>query len=604
MNRATMIARSLPMTALMALLALSMTGPASAQGPEGFGENTTGGAGKPIVMVTNLMDLDPNGNAFPGSLRAALSGGNRRIHFAVGGSIDLKAKLGVRNINNVTIDGTTAPAPGITLRLDQVEIRDASNIIVRNIRIRDTTDNPNQPAGFIPGIILFTTTSDVWLDHVSVTRAADESMSAFGGSLAQGAPVDATFSWNLIANAEVPGIANSGKGILIGGSDGDPNLPPNAGAMPDRISVHHNILSNNDQRNPQISGDGHASNGVPFVDVRNNIVHDWSNYGTRVRWDASANIVKNIYVSSIKPNFALELDAPNDIFTQGNSAPPQGPNPGVNINSMGNLLAQISAPAITEDPVANLAAALIGDGITTGAGALPRDATDNAVIRGLAADLTAFLPTCPSLGGTGCTFGDSCSGSIEPTSDFGSLCCVGGSCSSSAIDTDGDGVADGADNCPLAANANQADRDSDGVGNACDVCPRTADPAQLDADADGVGDACDIAITDPLAGATVDCRTPDDKATRPLIQWDKGDYDEFRVLVAWNPSFAKGTKITSGRTLRTKPRWRPGRKAWRKACGNAAGNLFIRVFGVDDGVKNGSPRRSNTSQDVTTNVQH
>ncbi|RME50391.1 MAG: hypothetical protein D6795_10185, partial [Deltaproteobacteria bacterium] len=38
-------------------------------------------------------------------------------------------------------------------------------------------------------------------------------------------------------------------------------------------------------------------------------------------------------------------------------------------------------------------------------------------------------------------------------------------------DTDGDGVCDDADNCPLAANASQADIDFDGVGDACESAP-------------------------------------------------------------------------------------------------------------------------------------
>jgi|GEM_PF-2816977 len=38
-------------------------------------------------------------------------------------------------------------------------------------------------------------------------------------------------------------------------------------------------------------------------------------------------------------------------------------------------------------------------------------------------------------------------------------------------DADGDGVADDADNCPNAANADQADADGDGVGDACDDTP-------------------------------------------------------------------------------------------------------------------------------------
>jgi len=42
-----------------------------------------------------------------------------------------------------------------------------------------------------------------------------------------------------------------------------------------------------------------------------------------------------------------------------------------------------------------------------------------------------------------------------------------------APDADGDGVADGQDNCASVANADQADGDGDGVGDACDSCPAT-----------------------------------------------------------------------------------------------------------------------------------
>ena len=76
-------------------------------------------------------------------------------------------------------------------------------------------------------------------------------------------------------------------------------------------------------------------------------------------------------------------------------------------------------------------------------------------------------------------------------------------------DTDGDGVADGADSCPLRADPVGADTDGDGVGNACDGdddgdgvwdwldnCPWDANPEQEDAcagdiDGDGVGDEAD-----------------------------------------------------------------------------------------------------------------
>jgi hypothetical protein len=36
-------------------------------------------------------------------------------------------------------------------------------------------------------------------------------------------------------------------------------------------------------------------------------------------------------------------------------------------------------------------------------------------------------------------------------------------------DTDGDGIQDGMDNCPLTPNPDQLDADSDGVGDVCDT---------------------------------------------------------------------------------------------------------------------------------------
>ena len=75
-------------------------------------------------------------------------------------------------------------------------------------------------------------------------------------------------------------------------------------------------------------------------------------------------------------------------------------------------------------------------------------------------------------------------------------------------DKDGDGVANGVDNCPEVANSDQADSDNDGIGDVCDTpsnqdidgdgvnnnvdnCPEVANPNQEDFDNDGIGDACD-----------------------------------------------------------------------------------------------------------------
>ena len=60
-----------------------------------------------------------------------------------------------------------------------------------------------------------------------------------------------------------------------------------------------------------------------------------------------------------------------------------------------------------------------------------------------------------------------------------------------AQDSDGDGVPDATDNCPMLANADQHDHDGDGRGDACDLCPHIAETADTDTDGDGIGDACD-----------------------------------------------------------------------------------------------------------------
>jgi len=83
-------------------------------------------------------------------------------------------------------------------------------------------------------------------------------------------------------------------------------------------------------------------------------------------------------------------------------------------------------------------------------------------------------------------------------------------------DSDGDGIFDGEDNCPLAPNLNQEDCDEDGRGNACDEdpcpagdsdgdgltddvdnCPEVSNVDQADCDEDGQGDACDQDLCGP-----------------------------------------------------------------------------------------------------------
>ena len=110
---------------------------------QGFGAMTQGGSGGVIFVVTNLNDSGP------GSLRDALSQGHRSIQFSTGGEIALKSRLYVEGAY-ITLDGFSAPWPGITLKNYGLRIngdKGAHDIIVRGIRVRITSRQPGVEDG-------------------------------------------------------------------------------------------------------------------------------------------------------------------------------------------------------------------------------------------------------------------------------------------------------------------------------------------------------------------------------------------------------------------------------------------------------------------------
>jgi hypothetical protein len=89
-------------------------------------------------------------------------------------------------------------------------------------------------------------------------------------------------------------------------------------------------------------------------------------------------------------------------------------------------------------------------------------------------------------------------------------------------DQDGDGVADGVDNCPTTANPDQTDDDFDGVGNACDICPGGDD--NLDTDGDSLPDGCDPCPY--LANMNTPGCTATKKDCQDFLKLEKKDFEE------------------------------------------------------------------------------
>ena len=131
--------------------------PIAFPGAVGFGAAATGGRGSPAYHVTTLDDTGTTG-----SLRDAVSAGPRTIVFDVGGIINLTSALSCAA--NLTIAGQTAPGGGIAIEGREVSFSNSSNEIVRNIRVRQGTDDPDTGKSGIAA------DSDMNLifDHVSV----------------------------------------------------------------------------------------------------------------------------------------------------------------------------------------------------------------------------------------------------------------------------------------------------------------------------------------------------------------------------------------------------------------------------------------------------
>ncbi len=216
---------------------------------EGFGANTVGGRGGKVIKVTTLKDSGP------GSLRAAINEDTPRIVvFDVAGIIDLESELHIKN-PYLTIAGQSAPGGGICLRGEGIKI-ESHDVVIRYLRIRpgDVSDNPSINWGGLDAISVGGKSKpayNVVIDHCSLSWSVDEVIDFWYDTH------DITIQNSIISEAlhrSKHPKGDHGMGMLIG-------------SKATNISIHHNLLIHNNDRNPHI-------NGRSKVDFRNNIIYD------------------------------------------------------------------------------------------------------------------------------------------------------------------------------------------------------------------------------------------------------------------------------------------------------------------------------------------
>jgi hypothetical protein len=266
----------------------------------GFGAATKGGNAFALTPfhVTSLAA------AGPGTLAAAIAQGNRYVVFDVAGTIRLRQGLLVKAAN-LTIDGCSAPAPGITLRGAGLYIQgssdpfpacpggcDVHDIIVRNLRVRNAAHAGSHTDGFRVAYSAY----NIVLDHVSAAHAADANL-----DITERAH-NVTVSWSIFAHPA------SARNTLLA-------------YRPSALTMHHNLFLRANDRNPAAGFDYdgawpdpcYCPTGAPCelrcqnptadpaqaattLDFWNNVVWHWGGgRGTIVWYHSQSNVLNNYY---------------------------------------------------------------------------------------------------------------------------------------------------------------------------------------------------------------------------------------------------------------------------------------------------------------------
>ena len=278
-------------------------------GAEGHGRFTTGARAASSPTVVHVTNLNDSGT---GSFRAAVTGGKGRIIvFDVAGVIALKSDISMKD--NITIEGQTAPYPGITLRY--YTVRPGANNIIRFIRFRRGQEldvNDGADASWQRNKTL------MMIDHCSLSWSIDEVASFYDNN-------NFTMQWCTIAES----LLNAGHGKGAHGYGGIWG-----GKL---ASFHHNMIAHVANRGPRFNGaryewDGYTSNTMystynwkntieaENVDFRNCVMYNAQGTCYGGPGGGQINIVNNYYKAGPVSNSNMDVITTVTVGAEGNSS--------------------------------------------------------------------------------------------------------------------------------------------------------------------------------------------------------------------------------------------------------------------------------------------
>ncbi|KAF2233064.1 polysaccharide lyase family 1 protein [Viridothelium virens] len=309
-------------------------------GAVGFGAIATGGNSGSTVHVTNLADSGT------GSFRDAVSGSNRNIVFDVAGYIVLKSAVSLSS--SITINGQTAPGGGIGLMGAEISASGKSNIIIRNLRMRQgTMDSDTGKSAFNMG-----DAKNVILDHCSFAYGQFDSIDAVGA-------VNITVSNSIIA---FPIGQQFGAHVETGPSTFYGNL---------WVSAHN--------RQPL------SKDNTQYV---NNIVYNYQAAYTSANTGGyfSHDIINNYFIAGPSTSSAgddyYQMDNKQSVYATGNflDSNKDGALNGAAANSVGSAVVLSKPWASTSLGLATNSAAAAVTSVLANAGATPRDEVDTFAV--------------------------------------------------------------------------------------------------------------------------------------------------------------------------------------------------------------------------------